>query len=44
MSDEIANILNFSRDELPRINASGDQSVDNHRKKKITNNVHVECY
>lgn len=39
------NILNFSRDELTQINASGDQSIDNRRKKKITNNVHViECY
>jgi len=35
------NILNFSREELPRINASGDQSVDNLRRKKITDNVLV---
>jgi len=35
------NILNFSREELPRINASGQQSIDTDRKKKITDNVLV---
>jgi len=39
------NILKFSnnREELPQINASGDQPLGNLRKKKINDNV-IECY